>query len=48
MQTAIEIAQADHQLIVRIIQAWTKCATVCSPDRGQAEEVSDPARPDDP
>ncbi|WP_349733642.1 diiron oxygenase [Pseudomonas jessenii] len=48
MQTAIEIAQVDHQLIVRLNQAWTKRATVCSPDRGQVEEVFDPARPDYP
>jgi hypothetical protein len=48
MQTAIEIAQVDHQLIVRLNQAWTKRATVCSPDRGSVNEVFDPARPDYP
>jgi hypothetical protein len=48
MQTAIEIAQVDHQLIVRLNQAWTKRATVCSPDSGVVEDVFDPARPDYP
>lgn len=48
MQTAIEIAEVDHQLIVRLNQAWTKRATVCSPDKGQINEVFDPARPDYP
>jgi len=48
MQTAIEIAQVDHQLIVRLNQAWTKRATVCAPDKAQVNEVFDPARPDYP
>ncbi|MBD0681365.1 diiron oxygenase [Pseudomonas sp. PSB11] len=48
MQTAIEIAQVDHQLIVRLNQAWIKRAAVCSPDKAQINEVFDPARPDYP
>ncbi|KAB0500312.1 diiron oxygenase [Pseudomonas vancouverensis] len=48
MQTAIEIATVDHQLIIRLNQAWTKRATVCSPERAQVNEVFDPARPDYP
>ncbi|KJH73787.1 MULTISPECIES: diiron oxygenase [unclassified Pseudomonas] len=48
MQTAIEIAKVDHQLIVRLNQAWTKRATVCAPDKWQAGEAFDPARPDYP
>jgi hypothetical protein len=48
MQTAIEIAKVDHQLIVRLNQAWTRRATVCSPDKWSVDEVFDPARPDYP
>ncbi|MEX3775642.1 diiron oxygenase [Pseudomonas sp. MYb118] len=48
MQTAIEIAKVDHQLVVRLNQAWTKRATVCSPDKAQVNETFDPARPDYP
>lgn len=48
MQTAIEIAKVDHQLVVRLNQAWTRRATVCSPDKAVVDEVFDPARPDYP
>jgi hypothetical protein len=48
MQTAIEIAKVDHQLIVRLNQAWTKRATVCAPDKALVNEPFDPARPDYP
>lgn len=48
MQTAIEIAKVDHQLVVRLNQAWTRRATVCSPEKTSVEEVFDPARPDYP
>ncbi|MBH1968486.1 MAG: diiron oxygenase [Pseudomonadales bacterium] len=48
MQTAIEIAKVDHQLIVRLNQAWTKRATVCAPDKALVSEPFDPARPDYP
>lgn len=48
MQTAIEIAKVDHQLVVRLNRAWTKRATVCSPDKLAVSEAFDPARPDYP
>jgi len=48
MQTAIEIVKVDHQLVVRLNQAWTRRATVCSPEKTSVEEVFDPARPDYP
>ncbi|WP_433738776.1 diiron oxygenase [Pseudomonas putida] len=48
MQTAIEIAQVDHQLVVRLNQAWTRRATVCSPEKTAVDEVFDPSRPDYP
>ena len=48
MQTAIEIAKVDHQLVVRLNQAWTKRATVCAPDKTGASEAFDPTRPDYP
>lgn len=48
MQTAIEIAKVDHQLVVRLNQAWTKRATVCAPDKAEASEAFDPTRPDYP
>jgi hypothetical protein len=48
MQTAIEIAKVDHQLVVRLNQAWTKRATVCAPDKAGASEAFDPTRPDYP
>lgn len=48
MQTAIEIAKVDHQLIVRLNQAWTRRATVCSPEKAVVDEVFDPSRPDYP
>ena len=48
MQTAIEIAKVDHQLVVRLNQAWTKRATVCAPDKAEVSEAFDPARPDYP
>lgn len=48
MQTAIEIAKVDHQLVVRLNQAWTKRATVCAPDTLVVSEAFDPARPDYP
>ncbi|VVP53213.1 hypothetical protein PS903_05416 [Pseudomonas fluorescens] len=48
MQTAIEIAKVDHQLVVRLNQAWTKRATVCAPDKAEPREAFDPARPDYP
>ena len=48
MQTAIEIAKVDHQLVVRLNQAWTKRATVCSPEKTSVNEVFDPSRPDYP
>ncbi|WP_460140226.1 diiron oxygenase [Pseudomonas sp. S2_E01] len=48
MQTAIEIAKVDHQLVVRLNQAWTRRATVCSPDKSAVDEVFDPGRPDYP
>src|SRR5471032_10958 len=48
MQTAIEIAKVDHQLVVRLNQAWTKRATVCSPQKTGVDETFDPTRPDYP
>ncbi|WP_201196783.1 diiron oxygenase [Pseudomonas fluorescens] len=48
MKTAIEIAKVDHQLVVRLNQAWTRRATVCSPDKALVSEAFDPARPDYP
>jgi len=48
MQTAIEIAKVDHQLVVRLNQAWTKRATVCAPDKAEPREAFDPTRPDYP
>ncbi|MHC8304360.1 diiron oxygenase [Pseudomonas sp. PB3P13] len=48
MQTAIEIAKVDHQLVVRLNQAWTKRATVCSPDKLAVSEAFDPALADYP
>ncbi|VVM78350.1 hypothetical protein PS645_02133 [Pseudomonas fluorescens] len=48
MQTAIEIASVDHQLVVRLNQAWTKRATVCSPDKLAVSEAFDPALADYP
>jgi hypothetical protein len=48
MQTAIEIATVDHQLVVRLNQAWSKRATVCSPDRANVVEAFDPTRADYP
>lgn len=48
MQTAIEIATVDHQLVVRLNQVWSKRATVCSPDKTAAVETFDPARADYP
>ncbi len=48
MQTAIEIARVDHQLVVRLNQAWTKRATVCSPDKLAVSEAFDPALADYP
>lgn len=48
MQTAIEIATVDRQLVVRLNQAWSKRATVCSPDRANVVEEFDPTRADYP
>lgn len=48
MQTAIEIAKVDHQLVIRLNQAWAKRATVCAPDKAGISEVFDPARADYP
>jgi hypothetical protein len=48
MQTAIEIAKVDHQLVVRLNQAWAKRATVCAPGKAGASEAFDPTRPDYP
>ncbi|MVV47759.1 aminobenzoate oxygenase [Pseudomonas sp. PB120] len=48
MQTAIEMAKVDHQLVVRLNQAWTKRATVCAPDKLSVSEAFDPTRPDYP
>ncbi len=48
METAIEIVSVDHQLVIRLNQAWSKRATVCSPAKADVSEAFDPTRADYP